>query len=145
MRRLAVLFLVCALILMNGCATSHKKKTKKPRKPPAQTTPETRKPPVPSGGEENGAARTASNVLVEDGRKAMNQGSFDHAADLFQEAVTIDPHNGAAYYHLASAKLKSGDRDVSDLIEKARSLLANDADWISRLDALEEEAKQTPP
>jgi tetratricopeptide (TPR) repeat protein len=90
--------------------------------------------------------RAASNALVDDGEKVFNLGLYDRAADLFQEAVTVDSSNGAGYYHLALTKLRAGEYgEAEGLVEKAELLLGNQPDWTDRLEDLRRELSQKKP
>lgn len=133
-------FLVLMAILLASCAP--KAKPKYPKLPPGAHT-----PPVSTPVEEQETPeRQASNSLIEEGLTAFNRGLYDHSADLFQQAVTVDPSNGAGYYHLAVAKLRSGEYgEAAGLQEKAEQLLANDPSWTDRLKDLRSELNQKQP
>lgn len=115
-----------------------------------KTLPETRTPEqLPETVSEEGAPspeRIASDALIDDGERMESRGLYGRSADLFQEAVTVDPTNGAGYYHLAAAHLKSGEYgDVEGLIAKARTLLGSNPEWSARLKDLDQEYRQRAP
>src|SRR3989338_4988602 len=104
--------------LLVSCAT--RPGPKRPKAPPGS-----REPPVTRQAEET-PERRASNALIEQGTGILERGLYDRAADLFQEAVSVDPTNGAGYYYLALVKLKTGEYGgVEGFLEKAESLLAD--------------------
>ncbi|HEX5037145.1 MAG TPA: tetratricopeptide repeat protein [bacterium] len=137
MKKILSVFLILFLAACGG--------TKKPpehAKPPADA----HQTPVGPAGEEESAERMASNAIVDDGTQAFRYGRYDAAADLFQQAVTVDPTNGAAYYHLALAKMRSGEYgDAEGLIEKADQLLGANPDWVLKLEELKREFHQKNP
>jgi len=132
---LALLLVMAAL----GCAG--KKGPERPKVPEdAHGT------PVGASDDELTPQRAASNALIDDGEKAFAQGRYDASADLFQQAVTVDPTNGAAYYHLALAKTRSGEYgEAEGLIEKAEQLLGSDPEWALKLEELKREYHQKAP
>lgn len=81
--------------------------------------------------------RKASNRVVDKGKASLDGKSYDQAAQLFQDAVNIDPTNGAAYYYLAMTDHYLGQNAVAaGLLDKAESLLRNDAYWMEKIDEL---------
>jgi tetratricopeptide (TPR) repeat protein len=136
---------VLALVLLLFVASCAPTKGKPVR---AKIPPNSRTPPVSSQlqEEELTPQRAASNALVDDGEKVFNLGLYDRAADLFQEAVTVDSSNGAGYYHLALTKLRAGEYgEAEGLVEKAELLLGNQPDWTDRLEDLRRELSQKKP
>ena len=90
--------------------------------------------------------RKASNALIDEGQKALALGLHDHAADLFQQSVTVDSTNGAGYYYLALVKMRSGEYgEVWGLLDKAQVLLASDPDWMAKIEELRQEMQQKQP
>lgn len=88
--------------------------------------------------------RAASNALVDNGNQALDQGQHDRAIDLFQEAVSVDPTNGAGYYYLALVKSRTGEYGGAwGYLEKAQSLLLGQAAWAPKLEELRKELSQT--
>ncbi len=82
-------------------------------------------------------ARQASDASVEEGKKLLDQGILDRAADSFQEAVTIDPTNGVGFYYLTLVNFKQGKYDdAKALLDNARSLLSHRPEWSEPLDQL---------
>ncbi len=91
-------------------------------------------------------AQSASVALVEQGREAALSGRYDQAADIFQEAISVDPSNGVAYYELAVVRSRSGDYgDAWGFLEKAESLLGHNPQWQDSLNALRQELSQKKP
>lgn len=126
-------FLILLISVLVACAP--KKKPEYPKPPPGS-----RQPPVTAPSEVDTPERSASDALVEEGRQALDHGLYDRSADLFQEAVTVDPTNGAGYYYLALVKFKTGEYgEVWDLLEKAETLLAKDPEWIEKIEELKQE------
>jgi len=94
---------------------------------------------------EIGPERKASEALIQKGVDSMDQGLFDRAEDNFQDAVNLDPSNGAGFYYLALIKYKLGEYEtVPNFLEKAEALLKNDPDWTGRLESLRRDSV-TPP
>ncbi len=97
-------------------------------------------PSHPTGVEVSAPERRASDALIEEGIRTMDNGRYDRAADLFQEAITIDSTNGAGYYRLAFVKVKMGEYgEARGLLEKAEHLLAGDSEWKTKLEELRAE------
>lgn len=143
MNKFWMLALVALVLTAGGCAGK-----RGPEK--AKTPPDSRQTPVGAADDELTPQRAASNALIDDGEKAFTQGRYDSAADLFQEAATVDPSNGAAFYHLARAKIRSGEYgEAEGLIEKADQLLGSDkdpsSDWPLKLEELKREFHQKKP
>ncbi len=91
-------------------------------------------------GADSSPERAASQNLVTEGVRFLEEGNFDQAEDILREAVTIDPSNGEAYYHLAVVLTRSGrGSEAVGLLEKAEHLLGNDFFWQERLDDLKKE------
>lgn len=135
MSRKALLLLV---IFLSFCAP--KTKPKYPKPPPGS-----REPPVTQPAEET-PERMASSALIERGQEALEGGRHDQAADLFQEAVSVDPSNGVGYYYLALVKLRTGEYgEVWGLIEKAESLLGEEGEWPEKLETLKRELETLGP
>jgi Tfp pilus assembly protein PilF len=133
--------IISIVLVLFLAACAGKKPPGHPKPPPGS-----HQTPVSPSGEEETPERIASNALIDDGEKIFSQGRYDSAADLFQQAVTVDPSNGSAYYHLALAKVRSGEYgDAEGLIEKADQLLGHDPNWAERLEDLKREFHQKNP
>ena len=90
--------------------------------------------------------RRASNHLLQQGQIASNQGRYDQAADLFQEAISVDSSNGAAYYEMAQVRTHSGEYgDAWGFVEKAEALLGDSPEWAERLEKLKQDIKNANP
>lgn len=110
------------------------------------TVPGSRNPPVSKSSEEMTPERKASDVLVEQGQAALNEGRYDHAADLFQESISVDPSNGIGYYSLAAVKFQSGEYgDVWNLLDKAELLLSNQPEMLEKIQTLRLEVQKQKP
>ncbi len=121
---------VLFLSVLMSCAPGAKPKHPKPGS-------ESHLPPVLSPIDLETPERTAANQVIAEGRVQLEQGNYARASDLFQEAVTLDPTNGAGYYYLAAAKAQLGETGESTgLLEKAEQLLASDPAWQVQLDEL---------
>ena len=136
MKKILSLFLI---LFLAACAG---KKAPEHAKPPADA----HQTPVGASNDEETAERMASNALVDDGERVFTSGRYDSAADLFQQAVTVDPTNGAAYYYLALTKTKSGEYgEAEGLIDKADQLLRSNPEWTDKLEELKREFNRNKP
>lgn len=119
------------------------------KKPPTHAKPppaDAHGTPVGASDDDETAERMASEAIVDDGQRAFNHGLYDNAADLFQQAVTVDPTNGAAYYYLALVRVRTGEYgEAEGLIEKADQLLGAKSDWTLKLEELKREFHQKSP
>jgi cytochrome c-type biogenesis protein CcmH/NrfG len=96
--------------------------------------------------DEESPERSASNSLMEEGKIILERGSLDRSGDLFQEAVSVDPTNGVAYYYLALVKFKGGEYGgVWRFLEKAESLLSKKPEWMAKLKELQAELERQKP
>lgn len=112
----------------------------------ADIPPGSRRPRDASSDDPATPQRLASNALIENGNKALNQGQHDRAVDFFQEAVSVDATNGAGYYYLALVKSRTGEYGGAwDYLEKAQSLLSGQEEWTLKLEDLKKELNQTKP
>lgn len=140
MTKTILLNVFLAILLSFGCAP----KGPKPKRP--RPKPPTQQAPVPIEGDEESPERDASNAVIEEGKIDFESGYYDRAAASFREAVTIDAGNGAAYYWLALAKLRSGEYgEAEGLIEKAITLLSHRPEWAERLEELQREFHKINP
>lgn len=141
MKRLPWRVLVIAIL---GACLSCAMPPKKPSRP--KPPPGSRMPPVTSPSSGTSAQRSASESLIQQGTQAMDQGRYEESTDLFQEAVSVDPSHGAGYYHLALVKFKTGEwEEASNLLEKAETLLAEEAGWTERLEELKRQLHESQP
>ncbi len=130
-----------------SCAPKQEPKVPKKIESTAESRPPEMLPEVaPEEGDLVTPERQASDALIDEGVRLESRGLYGRSADFFQEAVTVDPTNGAGYFHLASSHLKSGEYgDVEGLIAKARTLLDANAEWTARLNDLEQDYRQRAP
>lgn len=148
------LFIGCCVAgwLFSGCASlspwgrhdrpvAKKSVSKSGTKTPSTNPPEKpaipleTKRPEPLQYAKAGVARqTASSEVLEQGLDALQHKEYPRALQLFQEAVTIDGNNGAAYYYLAKTyfALRQPER-IQGLLERADALLAGDVAWQERI------------
>ena len=104
-------------------------------KKPGTYRKEGKSPPLTSPSQVPGPGRDASNAVLEEGKGALEQGDLERAADNFQEAVSLDPSNGAGFYYLARLHFKNGEyEEAKQLLEKAETLLKGDEEWLLPLE-----------
>lgn len=133
--------LITLILFLASCAT-------KERKPEhAKPPPNSRTPPVEMNVEGiETPERTASDALIDEGQGPLKRGLYDSSADFFQQAVAVDPSNGAGYYYLSLTKLRGGEYgEAEGLLEKAEVLLSNDSTWAYRLKQLRSEFEEKKP
>jgi tetratricopeptide (TPR) repeat protein len=81
--------------------------------------------------------RAASRQLVESGMVQLEAKNYELAAVRFQDAINVDPRNGAAYYYLALADFYLEQYDTAvGLLDKAEALLRHDERWMERIENL---------
>lgn len=142
-KRVLLNFFLIVLIALGIACAPKGKKPQRP-KPPSQQAPVGVEGQIE--GEEESPEREASNALIEQGEVSFQRGLYDQAAGTFQEAVTVDATNGAAYYWLARTKLRSGEYgEAEGLIEKSLTLLSHRPEWAERLEELQREFHQNKP
>lgn len=89
--------------------------------------------------------RAASGRLLEEGRRALEDGRLEEAAARIERAVRLDPSNGRAYLALAEVRIAEGrPRDAAGLLERALTLLEPDSPAAARADSLREELRAGP-
>lgn len=94
---------------------------KEPKVMPVQSTPKGR----------------ASTKLVEEGRQQLSNDNAAGAQGVFQQAITVDPNNGLAYYYLARAKFELGEYQQADgVLDKAEGLLEASPEWLEAIKTL---------
>ena len=125
------------LLMMAGCAggpgAHHAGRGRSSHEPPVKG----------NAASESTPERRASNDYLEQGQRVFNGGAYDRAADLFQEAVTVDPTNGAGYYFLALVKTKTGEYgEAAEFLEKAEALLPEDSEYKEKSNQLKEELQK---
>ena len=134
--RYTFFILIFALVLTVSSCAKHGARHPKAKysEPPVVETPQA------------GPEREASNHLIKEGQKYLNFGMYNQAAYSFQEAVNVDPNNGAAYYYLAYTKYRSGEYGrVPILLDRASSLLKGDEKWEWKIEKLQESVKEAQP
>jgi len=79
----------------------------------------------------------ASIKLVEEGRQLLAGENAEAAQGAFQQAITVDPNNGLAYYYLARARFELGEYQNADgVLDKAEDLLEASPEWMEAVSTL---------
>ena len=87
--------------------------------------------------------RAASQKLVLEGQRFLDSAEYERALYKFEEAINIDPSNGAGYYNMAKTQAELGAYDEADgLLDKAESLLGQGAPWGERILSLRQQIRQ---
>ena len=82
----------------------------------------------------NHSQRSASQALVEQGLADYRTGDLEKAIRDFQDAITIDGQNGAAYYYSAQVCMESDNSaDAKGFLDKAEVLFADDEEWLEKI------------
>ncbi|OGQ26180.1 MAG: hypothetical protein A3F89_07160 [Deltaproteobacteria bacterium RIFCSPLOWO2_12_FULL_50_11] len=103
------------------------------------------KPPVVESPRP-GPEREASNHLLDEGKKYLDFGMYNQAAYSFQEAISIDPNNGEAFYYLASTKYREGEYGrVPSLLDRASLLLQGNEEWGKKIQELKDSLREVKP
>ncbi len=72
--------------------------------------------------------------MVENGTKFFSKGKYKEASIMFRRALSKDPKNGVAYYHLGLTALKLGSPgDAVSALRRAVDLQPNNIDAITKL------------
>lgn len=81
--------------------------------------------------------RIASQEVTERGLQELQTNHAQKAVQTFQDALSIDGTNGAAYFYLAKAHYQLGayERALA-MLDRASSLLGEAGEWLSRIDNL---------
>jgi len=101
-----------------------------PAEPPAAVTAET--PPAPKP--KDTPRSQASLNVTEQGRRLLLGGQEDEAISVLERAIGINPNNGEAYYWLAEAWLKKGNKSQAlEYHHQAWLRLRGQGAWDGRL------------
>jgi len=74
--------------------------------------------------------RQVSIHLVDEGKVFLADKDFDHARGKFEQAVTVDPTNGSAYYHLAVVYYNLNDFPKAlGFLDQAENLFHASPEW----------------
>ena len=75
--------------------------------------------------------------LIDKGKTFLDEDDLTKATAMFRDAVNVDPSNGVAYFYLALADAKIGQRDIAlGLLDKAEALLGADEEWMAKINDL---------
>jgi len=128
---------VILCLSLTGCPPAAKKP---PVKKPKARPEEVKKPEVSKPSQQDQTQtpqRKASDRLIDKGKISLDAKRYDQAGQLFQDATTVDPSNGVAYYYLALTDHYLGqDSAASGLLDKAESLLRYDQHWMGKIEEL---------
>lgn len=81
--------------------------------------------------------RVASQEVVERGVKELQTNRAQNAVQTFQDAISIDGTNGAAYFYLAKAHYQLGSYERAlAMLDRASALLGDANEWMSKIDNL---------
>lgn len=128
-----------SLFFLFSCATtsSHKKYPQSSTEdyPPVER--ESMKPESSTYAMAAMPRRQASLEIVEQGRQYLDSNRLELATKTFEEAVTVDPTNGVAFFYLAKCHYLLKEPDVAlGILDKAEGLLAGNEDWLKLTDDL---------
>lgn len=152
------LFTILVILSAAGCATfPGKQSTQKPvAKKPAVTsmgttvTPEqapavpreTMKPESTNYASMQTPKRQVSTQLVEQGKGFLDKKDYDHARGRLEEAVSVDPTNGSAYYHLAVVYYNLHDFPKAlGFLDQAETLLHTSPEWMGTIQKFREQMR----
>ena len=77
---------------------------------------------------------SASLQLTQEGIRHLNAGKPDNAIRSFEQALGLNPNNGACYYYLAQAWLAKGVApEAKQFNSLAQDYLRDDAQWENRV------------
>jgi tetratricopeptide (TPR) repeat protein len=83
--------------------------------------------------------RQVSTQLVMEGKEFLAKKEYDRARGKLEEAVTLDPTNGAAYYHLAVVYYELRDYPKAlGFLDQAESLFHASPDWMETIQKFRE-------
>ncbi|MDO8462328.1 MAG: tetratricopeptide repeat protein [Deltaproteobacteria bacterium] len=137
------LILILLVFLVSCLPPKRAKRRPTPSLPPQVVTVPEAPPPV---AEPTRPERNASNTLIVRGKNKLEVGETVAAAELFHEAINLDPTNGPAYYYLAYAKYRTGElSEVMDLLDRGENLLSGKKDWLEVIGQLRSEVQAASP
>ena len=77
----------------------------------------------------------ASIQLTHEGIQRLQEGNFDRAIRLLEQAIGLNPNNGQSYYYLAQAWLEKGMfSEAKEFNSLAHIYLKDDMNWSNRLE-----------
>lgn len=128
------------LIFITSCATfpgkqASKTPTTKPGgittvQPPGEPPRETMKPETTNYAMIQSPKRQVSTQLAAQGKAFLDKKDYDHARQRLEEAVSVDPTNGAAYYQLAVVYYDLRDTSKAlGFLDQAETLLHGSPEW----------------
>ena len=87
-------------------------------------------------GDQQGALSSASFQLTSKGAALLKQGNFDGAIRILEQAVSVNPSDGAGYYYLSEAwRRKENFRLAIQFNRLAMIYLRNSMTWSGRAEA----------
>lgn len=132
------------LLFITSCATfPGKQSTTRPgtQKPTSSVVPqapavprETMKPESTDYATVQSPKRQVSTQLVAQGKEFLEKKDYDHARSRLEEAVSVDPTNGSAYYHLAVVYYNLHDFPKAlGFLDQAETLLHTSPEWMETI------------
>lgn len=155
-RQILRLWLRMTMVLfLTSCATFPGRQepkhpgTKKPAGTGTAATPqapfiprETMKPETTNYATVQSPKRQVSTQLVAQGKEFLDKKDFDHARSRLEEAVSVDPTNGAAYYHLAVVYYNLHDFPKAlGFLDQADTLLHTSPEWVATIQKFREQMR----
>ena len=71
--------------------------------------------------------------LTHEGLQRLQEGNFDGAIRLLEQAIGLNPNNGQSYYYLAQAWLKKGMfSEAKEFNRLAQTYLKDDMNWLMK-------------
>ncbi len=120
--RLSLIFLLATLL--SGCSARH-----------PIPLPDESRPPIPEQVHPPADARAqAASELIRQARQLLEAWQPDHAINLLERAVNLNPSSGQSYYYLAQAWLMKGDvRQAMEFNSLAEIYVIDDSFWESQV------------
>ena len=133
--------LLSMLLLLAACPKQPHLQHKRLSPSLEKTPPEVMRPEEMSRAPETDSPkRAASQELADKGIAALDANDIDGAIQALQNAINVDPANGAAYFYLARATYANGKPDAAlGFLDKAETLIGRDEDWKAEIDTLRHE------
>ena len=125
--RLSLIFLLATLL--SGCSARH------PIPLPDESRPPIQNHPIPEQVHPPAHARAqAASELIRQARQLLAVWQPDHAINLLERAVNLNPSSGQNYYYLAQAWLMKGDvRQAMEFNSLAEIYVIDDSFWESQV------------